>query len=101
MTSFLGCAFIWATKLYKNNMKMISIVPMLVFFCSSMYTKYKYSSVAFDKIVGPLPVEEIEKERMRIINQCMLGDYVMAMQALKQELAICKPPVDYIYNTLI
>lgn len=75
--------------------------PILAFGVSSVATHFKYSSQAFDDLTDEMPSIEAERDRMQVINLCLLGDYVMNTKAMLAEVEYCKAPSDYIYSTLV
>lgn len=94
-------AFGFLSKLHKNGLKLFCLAPVLSYFGTVIYTRYKFTSVAFDSLTSTLPDDEMESERQKIINDCLIGDYNLAMRAMTEEIDLCKAPTDYIYSTLI
>ena len=98
---FGGLFLIYKYRLYKNSLKTMAIVPFLIYPGASVFTNLRYTTNVFDHILEPLPSIEAEKERLEVINFCLLGDYSLNTQALIAEVDLCKAPSDYIYSTLI
>ncbi len=100
-TSIATGIMFYLKKMYLNNIKLMILPPLLTYVIGKIYIRWAYHSVTFDDIERPLPDPEIEKQRQEIINMCLLSDYTMNMNALKQELEISRPPADYIYTSLL
>lgn len=96
-----GLFLIYKYRLYKNSLKTMAIVPFLIYPAVNLLTSYRFSTNVFDQIMEPLPSIEAEKERLEVVNFCLLGDYALNTKAMIAEVDLCKAPSDYIYSTLI
>lgn len=101
LTNTLGIIFIYFAKLYRNSKALMAVVPLFAYGSTAMYCRLKYPNQVFDDISKPLATPAIEQERQDIINQCLLGDFSLSLKAMKEEVEMCKPPTDYIYQTLL
>ena len=97
---FFGFAF-YKLKLHKNKLNTSILLPIMAFCFLRVYARYQFTGETFDALPSPLPDVQAEREREAIVNRCMGRDFTLTMEGLQQEVAMCKPPGDYIYSTLI